>query len=158
MSPLDALSPSVLSTVNEHSSQRFLTLIACDNTKVGTYAKLVDDRNESAQPNGSIFYSTEAALDLKITEILQDPQKARANFAKHAIEFADAIGVLEDPYALTMLDPHEREERWLTLGRDYLDRVVVMSWTWASAEAIRPISARRATPKQRRQYAEDAHA
>ena len=57
-----------------------------------------------------------------------------------------------------MLDPHEREERWVTLGRDFLDRVVVLSWTWASAEAIRLISARRATPKQRRHYAEDAHA
>ena len=87
-----------------------------------------------------------------------DPQKARANVAKHAIEFADAIGVLEDPYALTMLDLYEDEERWLTLGRDFLDRVIVLSWTWASADTIRPISARRATPKQRRQYAEDAHA
>ena len=87
-----------------------------------------------------------------------DPHKARENVAKHGIEFADALGVLEDPYALTMLDPHESEERWVTLGRDFLDRVVVLSWTWASVEAIRLISARRATPKQRRHYAEDAHA
>ena len=87
-----------------------------------------------------------------------DPQKARSNFAKHTIEFADAIGVLEDPYALTMRDPHPSEERWLTLGRDFLDRVVVLSWTWASPAAIRVIAARRATPKQRRQYAEDTHA
>jgi len=86
-----------------------------------------------------------------------DPRKARENVAKHAIEFADAVGVLEDPYALTMLDAYEHEERWVTLGRDFLDRVVVLSWTWASAELIRLISARRATPKQRRQYAEDAH-
>lgn len=87
-----------------------------------------------------------------------DPLKARENFAKHAIEFADAIGVLEDPYALTMPDLHEHEERWLTLGRDFLDRVIVLAWTWASTDSIRLISARRATPKQRRQYAEDAHA
>jgi uncharacterized protein len=87
-----------------------------------------------------------------------DPQKARANFLKHGIEFADAIGVLEDPYALTMVDPHESEERWLTLGRDFLDRVIVLSWTWASLGTIRAISARPATPKQRRQYAEDANA
>jgi len=86
-----------------------------------------------------------------------DPWKARENVAKHAIEFADAVGVLEDPYALTMLDAYEHEERWVTLGRDFLDRVVVLSWTWASAESIRLLSARRATPKQRRQYAEDAH-
>lgn len=26
--------------------------------KIGPYAKLVDDRNESAHPNGNIFYST----------------------------------------------------------------------------------------------------
>ena len=38
---------------------RFLKLIACDNSKIGTYAKLVDDRNESAHPNGKIFYSTQ---------------------------------------------------------------------------------------------------
>ena len=49
----------------------FLALVACDNSKIGTYAKLVDDRNQSAHPNGNIFYSTEAALDVKITEILR---------------------------------------------------------------------------------------
>ena len=50
---------------------RFLKLIACDNSKIGTYAKLVDDRNESAHPNGNIFYSEQSALDLKIREILR---------------------------------------------------------------------------------------
>ena len=39
--------------------------------RFGTYAKLVDDRNESAHPSGNIFYSTEAAIDIKITEILR---------------------------------------------------------------------------------------
>jgi hypothetical protein len=39
--------------------------------KIGTYAKLVDDRNDSAHPNGNIFFSTQAALDTKITEILR---------------------------------------------------------------------------------------
>lgn len=68
---LEATSPFVFSTVNERSILRFLKLIACDNSKIGTYSKLVDDRNESAHPNGNIFYSTEAALDLKIAEILR---------------------------------------------------------------------------------------
>jgi len=31
----------------------------------------VDDRNETAHFNGNTFYSTEAALDIKITEILR---------------------------------------------------------------------------------------
>lgn len=68
---LDATSPFVFSTVNERSILRFLKLIECDNGKIGTYAKLVDDRNESAHPNGNIFFSTQAALDIKIREILR---------------------------------------------------------------------------------------
>ena len=35
---LDATSPFVFSTVNERSILRFLKLIACDNSKIGTYA------------------------------------------------------------------------------------------------------------------------
>lgn len=68
---LEATSPFAFSMVNERSILRFFKLIACDNSKIGTYAKLVDDRNESAHPNGNIFYSTEAALDVKIGEVLR---------------------------------------------------------------------------------------
>ena len=68
---LEATSPFVFSTVNERSILRFLKLIACDNGKIGTYVKLVDDRNDAAHPNGNIFFSTQAALDAKITEILR---------------------------------------------------------------------------------------
>lgn len=68
---LEASSPFVFSTVNERTILRFLKLIACDNGQIGTYAKLVDDRNDTAHPNGNIFFSTQAALDTKITEILR---------------------------------------------------------------------------------------
>lgn len=68
---LAATSPFVFSTVNEQTILRFLRLIDCDNSKIGTYAKLVDDRNESAHPNGNIFFSNQAALDIKIREILR---------------------------------------------------------------------------------------
>jgi hypothetical protein len=68
---LAATSPFVFSTVNERTILRFLKLIACDNSMIGTYAKLVDDRNETAHANGNIFFSTQAALDAKITEILR---------------------------------------------------------------------------------------
>ena len=66
-----ATSPFVFSTVNERTILRFLKLIACDNGKIGTYAKLVDDRNKTAHPNGNIFFSTQAALDIKIAEVLR---------------------------------------------------------------------------------------
>jgi hypothetical protein len=68
---LDASSPFVFSTVNERSILRFLKLISCDNGKIGTYAKLVDDRNESAHPNGNIYYNDQNALDIKIREVMR---------------------------------------------------------------------------------------
>jgi len=82
---LEANSPFVFSTVNERSILRFLKLIACDNSKIGTYAKLVDDRNDTAHPNGNIFYSTEAALDVKITEILRVVEEIQSH-SKPVIE------------------------------------------------------------------------
>jgi hypothetical protein len=86
-----------------------------------------------------------------------DPGKADANRRKHGVDFADAVGVFDDPYALSRPDPFPAEERVATLGRDLLDRLIVVVWTWRG-EALRLISARRATPRERRQYAEDVHA
>lgn len=86
-----------------------------------------------------------------------DPAKSAANVRKHGVHFGDAVGVLEDPYALTVPDPYPDEQRRDTLGRDFRDRVVFLCWTYVDPETIRPISARRATPRQRRQYAEDAN-
>jgi uncharacterized DUF497 family protein len=86
-----------------------------------------------------------------------DPGKADANRRKHGVDFADAVGVFEDPYALSRPDPFPAEERIATLGRDLLDQLIVVVWTWRG-EAIRLISARRATPRERRHYAEDVDA
>jgi uncharacterized DUF497 family protein len=86
-----------------------------------------------------------------------DRGKAEANRRKHRVDFADAVGVFEDPYALSRPDPFPAEERVATLGRDLLDRLIVVVWTWRG-EAIRLISARPATPRERRHYAEDVDA
>lgn len=85
-----------------------------------------------------------------------DPAKARANLTKHGVHFADAVSVLEDDLALTIRDPYsEDEERWITLGMDALGRVLVVVYTWRG-ETVRLISARQATPHERRQY-EESH-
>jgi len=85
-----------------------------------------------------------------------DPAKARANFAKHGVHFADAVTVLEDDLALTMLDPSsDLEERWITLGRNALGRVIVVVYIWRG-ENVRLISARPATAREKSQY-EDRH-
>jgi len=86
-----------------------------------------------------------------------DLGKADANRRKHGVDFADAVGVFEDPYALSRPDPFPAEERVATLGRDLLDRLIVVVWTWRG-EGIRLISARRATSRERRRYAEDVDA
>jgi uncharacterized protein len=82
-----------------------------------------------------------------------DPDKAELNEHKHGVRFADAVAVFEDEAALTMEDPHEEEQRYLTLGMDALTRVLVVVYTWRGKETIRLISARRATRKEREQYA-----
>jgi hypothetical protein len=45
----------------------------------------------------------------------------------------------------------------ITLGRDLLDRMIVVAWTWRG-DRIRLISARPATRRERRHYAEDIDA
>ena len=83
-----------------------------------------------------------------------DAAKARANFAKHGVYFADAVAVLEDEVALTMRDPYSvQEERWITIGMDALGRVLVVVYAWRG-ENVRLISARMATSRERTQYEE----
>lgn len=99
---LAATSPFAFSVVPERTMLRFLKLIACDNGKIGTYAKLVDDRNDSAHSNGNIFYSTEAALDVKITEILRVVAEIQTH-SKPVIERCYR------EFLISSCDPEERE-------------------------------------------------
>jgi uncharacterized DUF497 family protein len=80
-----------------------------------------------------------------------DPEKEKANFAKHGVHFADAVGAFEDERALTEPDVSTSEERFRTLGMDFLRRIVVVAYTYRG-ENIRLISARRANPRQRATY------
>ncbi len=83
-----------------------------------------------------------------------DPDKAHRNLDRHGVDFADAVGALEDEFALTVQDPYsETEERFITLGSDPLGRLLVVVYTWRG-ESIRLISARKATSRERRQYEE----
>ena len=86
-----------------------------------------------------------------------DPAKAAANQLKHGGHLADATGVFENPHALTREAAYPAEARFVTIGRDLLERVLVVAWTWDSDD-IRLISARNATTGERRQYAQDADA
>src|SRR2546426_11369693 len=82
-----------------------------------------------------------------------DPKKAASNLRKHKIDFADAATVFEDEAALTIDDDDPEEKRFATIGMDALARVLVVVYTWRG-ENVRMISARNATPVERRQYEE----
>ena len=80
-----------------------------------------------------------------------DPAKAAANLRKHGVDFADAASVLSDPLAATRDDDHPFESRRLTLGADALGRLLVVCYVRRGTN-VRIISARKATPHERRQY------
>lgn len=80
--------------------------------------------------------------------------ESQGNFLKHGVRFSDAEGALFDPNAMSREDRLARGEyRYVLVGVDYLGRVVVVIYTYRGAD-VRMISARRATRKERFQYAE----
>lgn len=83
-----------------------------------------------------------------------DQQKAAANVAKHGVDFADAVAVLEDEMALTIEDDTARDERrYVSMGLDALGRVLVVVYTMRGGR-LRLSSARKAQRRERRQYEE----
>lgn len=94
-----------------------------------------------------------------------DERKNRANWKKHdGIVFEEAVQVFHDPFRLTVQDRIEGyEERWQTIGVVRGVTVLLVAHTLTEAdedgrpvEIVHIISARRATPKERKRYeAED---
>ncbi len=96
---------------------------------------------------GKYAYSTDV-------RVVWDSAKAKANFLKHRIRFSDAAGVLFDPMALTHEDErNEGERRFVSIGIDHLTRVVVVVFA-SRGDSIRLISARRASKRERYEYAQ----
>jgi hypothetical protein len=87
-----------------------------------------------------------------------DPRKAEANAVKHGVSFDEAVTVFLDPDALDGpdLDHSSAESRFRRLGRSVDGRVLMVAYTirrHGDAEAIRLISARRASRRERAAYA-----
>ncbi len=55
-----------------------------------------------------------------------DPAKAKSNYRKHGVLFADAVAALEDENAISVRDASEDEERWVSIGMDALARLLVV--------------------------------
>jgi uncharacterized DUF497 family protein len=90
---------------------------------------------------------------LEAVEFEWDPAKAQENMRVHGINLAVAVGVFDSPY-LTMEDPDaEGEQRLMALGLDGLGRLLVVVYTYRE-DKIRLISARKATRKEEKEYAQ----
>ena len=90
-----------------------------------------------------------------------DEAKNLSNKRKHGVSFETASRVFADPFALSEQDRIERgEPRWRTIGLIEGFFVLVVAHTVLETgddetEIIRIISARRASPRERRRYEDE---
>jgi uncharacterized DUF497 family protein len=82
-----------------------------------------------------------------------DSRKAESNVVKHGVSFDEAATVFNDPLALTFEDRaySHAEHRYLTFGLSSAQTPLVVCHT-DRGDNIRVLSARRMTPKERRDY------
>lgn len=84
-----------------------------------------------------------------------DSGKAAANLKKHGVDFREAATVFDDPISTTYpdIDHSSLERRFVMIGASARKRVLVVAYTERD-EAIRMISARLATRRERTFYEE----
>ena len=84
-----------------------------------------------------------------------DRAKAAENFAKHGVSFEEAATVFRDPLSQTGRDPDHSldEERFVVFGVSTRGRLLVVAHA-ERGDTIRIISARPATPGERKIYEE----
>lgn len=112
---LAATSPFTFWRINESSVMRFFKLIGCDNSKIGSYAALVKERNDTAHTNGNIFFSTQTALDNKITEVL----RIVAEIQNHS------AAIIECCFREFLLHNHDSETREYADAADQIREVLI---------------------------------
>jgi uncharacterized DUF497 family protein len=86
-----------------------------------------------------------------------DEHKNRVNIQKHDVDFRDAVYVFSDHLALSMPDEFaEDEERWLLLGMNLKQQVLLVVHTFRENDVIRIISARKASQREKATYLQRA--
>lgn len=90
-------------------------------------------------------------------EFTWDAGKDRLNRWKHGISFDTAMHVFDDPHHVSTQDREVAgEPRWQTIGVIGAHNILLVAHTIdEGADAIRTISARKATRAERRIYAEN---
>ncbi|TCT23762.1 BrnT family toxin [Thiobaca trueperi] len=82
-----------------------------------------------------------------------DENKRQANRRKHGVDFADAVECFYDSFSKVIPDPdHHAEHRYVLVGIDTSGRLLVVVYSQPDDTTIRIISARAATPSERRTF------
>jgi hypothetical protein len=82
-----------------------------------------------------------------------DEQKAIENAEKHGITFEEAVTVFADPLAVFLEDLGHLENAHI-IGQSKAGQVLLVVFVDPEEDLVRVISARRATPHERRRYEE----
>lgn len=80
--------------------------------------------------------------------------KGRENRRRHGVAFVEAVTAFQDPFALYLSDSRHAEQRFVLLGMSARERILFVVHAERRGGAIRIISARLATRKERGKYAE----
>jgi uncharacterized DUF497 family protein len=84
-----------------------------------------------------------------------DRKKASSNLKKHGVSFEEASTVFGDPFSATIPDPlhSDEEDRFITMGKSHSNRILVVHAD--RSDNIRIISARPASGREKKRYAEN---
>ncbi len=87
-----------------------------------------------------------------------DENKNKINIHKHGVDFQNSVDVLLYPFSLSIADDEhsEDEERWLLLGANLKQQILLVVHTFRCENVIRIISARKATNKEKATYLQRA--
>jgi uncharacterized DUF497 family protein len=107
----------------------------------------LDERRRIAGANGG---GHGAMTTVHIGDFEWDARKAAANLAKHGVSFVEAMEAFEDLHAITAPDK-ENPERFVLIGMSRRLRLLFVV-SAEGGERIRLISARKASPQQRKLY------
>ena len=116
--------------------------------------RTVHQRPTPEIPTGCVIDLVIQRLIIGAMKFEWDTAKNRRNRDKHGVSFEDAVRVFEvEDACLEFFDEEhsDLEERFITIGP--IDQgIVLVVWTERAEGAIRVISARPATPQERRLY------
>jgi hypothetical protein len=112
---LRATSPFAFSKVNERTVLRLFRLVGCDDSRIGNYRKLVDDRNDAAHANGNIFFKTHQEADVQIHQVIRAVEEIQTH----------SRPLISRCYQEFLLQSHNPEEREYLDSEDQIREVLI---------------------------------